>query len=214
MSIAARRKAPRPGPDFTLEQGWPGPVCGVDEAGRGPWAGPVTAAAVILDPQRIPAGLDDSKALTARARAALEVEIRTAALAFGVGFASVEEIAALNILQASGLAMRRATDALTLRPATALIDGNRVFDLGCHGVAIIRGDARSVSIAAASILAKTARDRAMEALDQCWPGYGFAAHKGYGVPAHAAALDRLGPCPEHRMSYRALQVRLARRGAA
>jgi len=214
VTETARRRTRRPGPDFTLEQSLPGPVCGVDEAGRGPWAGPVTAAAVILDPQRIPAGLDDSKALTVRAREALEAEIRATALAFGVGFASVEEIAALNILQASGLAMRRATDALTLRPATALIDGNRVFDLGCRGVAIIGGDGRSASIAAASILAKTARDRAMEALDDLWPGYGFAVHKGYGVPAHAAALDRLGPCPEHRMSYRALQIRLARRGVA
>jgi ribonuclease HII len=196
---------------MSLEQRLPGPVCGVDEAGRGPWAGPVAAAAVILDPARIPAGLDDSKALSAAAREALEQEIRQTALAFGVAFASVDEIAALNILQATGLAMRRATDSLVLRPETALIDGNRLFDLGCHGVALVGGDARSASIAAASILAKTARDRVMVELDGRFPGYGFAEHKGYGVPAHSEALQRLGPCPEHRMSYRALQARLASR---
>ena len=141
-------------------------------------------------------------------------EIRATALAYGIAFASVAEIAAMNILQATGLAMRRAVDQLGLRPATALIDGNRVFDVGCTAVAIVRGDGCCASIAAASILAKTARDRHMVALDQSFPGYGFAEHKGYGVPMHAEALDRLGPCPEHRMSYRALQLRLARRTVA
>ena len=186
---------------MSLEQRLPGPVCGVDEAGRGPWAGPVAAAAVILDPARVPAGLDDSKALSAAAREALEQEIRQTALAFGVAFASVQEIAALNILQATGLAMRRATDSLVLRPETALIDGNRLFDLGCHGVALVGGDARSASIAAASILAKTARDRVMVELDGRFPGYGFAVHKGYPVAAHVDALRRLGPCAIHRRSY-------------
>ncbi len=211
MTRALLRKLPTPGLDGRWEASYPGPVCGVDEAGRGPWAGPVTAAAVILDPQRIPAGLNDSKKLTAAARGTLEQEIRATALAFGIASASVAEIAEWNILQATGLAMRRAVDQLALRPATALIDGNRVFDLGCPGVAIVGGDGCCAAIAAASILAKTARDRHMAVLDEQWPGYGFADHKGYGVPVHADALDRLGPCPEHRMSYRALQARLARR---
>ena len=203
-------RAPRPGLDaLDLEHSHPGPVCGVDEAGRGPWAGPVSAAAVILDVQNLPRGLNDSKLLTERHRAELEPEIKACALAWAVGFADVAEIAALNILHATGLAMRRAVDQLGLRPQTALIDGNRVFDLGCHGVAIVGGDGKSASIAAASILAKTARDRVMEDLDRDFPGYGFADHKGYGVPAHIAALERLGPCPQHRMSYRALQLRVA-----
>lgn len=209
-----RRLRPRTSLALDLEARRPGPVCGVDEAGRGPWAGPVSAAAVILDPNRLPIGLDDSKKLTAAARDRLADEIRATALAHAVAFASVAEIATLNILEATGLAMRRAVDQLSLRPLTALIDGNRVFDLGCPGVAVIGGDGRSASIAAASILAKTARDRLMVALDQQHPGYGFAVHKGYGVPAHAEALARLGPCPEHRMSYRALQVRLAGRAGA
>ncbi len=214
MSRSPRPGAAVPGLDGQWEESYTGPVCGVDEAGRGPWAGPVTAAAVILDPRRIPAGLNDSKALSAAARSVLEQEIRATALAYGIAFASVAEIAAMNILQATGLAMRRAVDQLGLRPATALIDGNRVFDVGCTAVAIVRGDGCCASIAAASILAKTARDRHMVALDQSFPGYGFAEHKGYGVPMHAEALDRLGPCPEHRMSYRALQLRLARRTVA
>jgi ribonuclease HII len=214
VTRAPQREKAGPNLDGRLEQTYPGPVCGVDEAGRGPWAGPVSAAAVILDPGRIPPGLNDSKALTAAARSRLELEIRASALAFGIAFASVAEIAELNILQATGLAMRRAVDQLGLRPVTALIDGNRVFDLGCSGVAIVGGDGCSAAIAAASILAKTARDQRMIELDQLWPGYGLAEHKGYGVPAHAEALDRLGPCPEHRMSYRALQARLARRAVA
>ena len=205
---------PSPSLGLTLEAAHEGPVCGVDEAGRGPWAGPVSAAAVILDPACVPPGLNDSKKLTAAQRESLEAEIRSTALAHAVAFASVAEIAELNILQATGLAMRRAVAALSLRPATALIDGNRVFDLGCRGVAVIGGDGLSASIAAASILAKTARDRAMVEMDVVHPGYGFAEHKGYGVPVHAEALERLGPCPEHRMSYRALQDRLARRAGA
>ena len=189
------------GPDYALEAASPAPVCGVDEAGRGPWAGPVSAAAVILDPDRIPPGLDDSKALSERRRDALEPEIKAAAVAWAVGFASVEEIDRLNILRATGLAMRRAVEALEVRPAFILVDGSYRFDLPAPIRTVVRGDSLSVSIAAASILAKTARDRIMVDLDRDWPGYGFAAHKGYHAPRHVEALHRLGPCPAHRRSF-------------
>ena len=189
------------GPHLRLERDCPAPVCGVDEAGRGPWAGPVTAAAVILPPRRRIAGLDDSKRLTAAQREALEPEIKARAVAWGVGFASVAEIEVHNILQATGLAMRRAVAALATVPAFALVDGNYAFDLPCPVRVVIGGDALSASIAAASILAKTARDRVMRELDGAHPGYGFASHKGYGVPEHAQALIRLGPCPIHRMTW-------------
>jgi len=208
------RRRVRPRPDLSLERVQASPVCGVDEAGRGPWAGPVCAAAVILDPARLPEGLDDSKRLTAAARERLAVEIRTTAIAYAVAFASVAEIAERNIVGATGLAMRRAVDALNPRPAFALIDGNIAFDLGVPALPVVGGDGLSASIAAASILAKTARDESMIALDAAHPGYGFAAHKGYGVPAHAEALARLGACPAHRMSYLALQRRLAQGGRA
>ena len=195
----------RAAPDFALEQAvldvGGGPVCGVDEAGRGPLAGPVSAAAVILDPADIPPGLDDSKALTARRREALEVQIKEGARAWSVGFASVDEIAELNILHAAGLAMRRAVEGLGLAPKTALVDGNYRFVLSCAVQPVVGGDGRSLSIAAASILAKTARDRWMVELDGLYPGYGFAAHKGYGAPAHMAALKALGPCPQHRRTW-------------
>ena len=203
------RRAARPRPDFSLEAARAAPVCGVDEAGRGPWAGPVCAAAVILDPSSVPEGLDDSKRLTAAARTRLAGEIRRASAAYAIAFASVAEIAELNIVGATGLAMRRAVDALDPKPAFALIDGNIAFDLGLPALPVVGGDGLSASIAAASILAKTARDEAMIALDTVHPGYGFAVHKGYGVPAHAEALVRLGPCAAHRMSYQALQRRLA-----
>lgn len=176
-------------------------VCGVDEAGRGPWAGPVSAGAVILDPARLPTGLNDSKKLTARARAALEPEIQALAVAWGVGFASVEEIDGLNILKATGLAMRRAVEALGVAPDHALVDGNYRFDLPCPVTTVVGGDGRSLSIAAASILAKVARDRVMEAMDLAHPGYGFSAHKGYHAPDHVAALRRLGPSPIHRRTW-------------
>ena len=198
----------RKGPDLSLEADHPWPVCGVDEAGRGPWAGPVSAAAVILDPARTPAGLDDSKKLGERRRQALEVEIKASALAWGVGFASVEEIAELNILQATGLAMRRAVEALAVAPAFILVDGSYRFDLPAPVRPVVRGDSLSASIAAASILAKTARDRVMVELDQAWPGYGFAAHKGYHAPVHVEALQRLGPCPAHRMSWAPIRALL------
>ena len=198
----------RKGPDLSLEAAHPWPVCGVDEAGRGPWAGPVSAAAVILDPARTPVGLDDSKKLGERRREALEVEIKASALAWGVGFASVEEIAELNILQATGLAMRRAVEALEVAPAFILVDGSYRFDLPAPVRPVVRGDSLSASIAAASILAKTARDRVMVELDQAWPDYGFAAHKGYHAPVHVEALQRLGPCPAHRLSWAPIRALL------
>lgn len=199
------------GPDMMLEMAHAlhGLVCGVDEAGRGPWAGPVSAGAVILDPKVIPAGLNDSKKLTAKARGVLEIEIKAKALHWGVGFASVHEIAELNIIGATGLAMRRAVAAMGVNPAFALVDGNYAFPLSCPVKTVIGGDGKSQSIAAASILAKVARDRLMEELDGTFPGYGFAGHKGYGAPAHIAALKTLGPCPEHRMSWAPIRALLA-----
>ena len=193
-----------------LEQACLGIVCGVDEAGRGPWAGPVSAAAVILNPRKIPKGLDDSKKLSAKQREALEPEIMSKAVAFAVGFASVSEIAELNILHATGLAMRRAVEALSPAPAFALVDGNYAFPLPCAVKTVIKGDSLSCSIAAASILAKVARDRVMIALDELYPDYGFASHKGYHAEVHTDALRRLGPCPEHRLSW--APVRLALEG--
>jgi len=199
-------------PHMKLEKDCPGPVCGVDEAGRGPWAGPVSAAAVILKPRTRLAGLDDSKKLNARQRGELEIEIKARAVAFGVGFASVEEIAELNILRATGLAMRRAVEALTISPVFALVDGNYAFELPCPVRTVVGGDGVSASIAAASILAKTARDRVMVELDAVHPGYGFAEHKGYGVPAHQRALKTLGPCAAHRATWAPLRALMA--GAA
>ena len=186
---------------MALEAGCPSPVCGVDEAGRGPWAGPVAAGAVILDPDNMPVGLRDSKKLTPSARARLEGEIKSRAIAWGVGMASVEEIEALNILGATGLAMRRAVEALRTKPAFALVDGNYAFPLPVPIKTVIGGDDISASIAAASILAKEARDRAMVELDAVYPGYDFADHKGYHAPAHVAALAKLGPCPAHRRNW-------------
>jgi ribonuclease HII len=191
-----------------LERACPAPVCGVDEAGRGPWAGPVSAAAVILNPRKTPKGLNDSKKLTARQRGELEVEIKARAAAWAVGFASVEEIAELNILHATGLAMRRAVEALGTRPVFALVDGNYAFPLPCPVKTVVGGDGVSCSIAAASILAKTARDRLMAEMDEVYPGYGFSAHKGYGAPRHIEALRNLGPCAIHRMGWAPVQLAL------
>lgn len=195
-------------PDLTLEQEWAahGLVCGVDEAGRGPWAGPVSAAAVILDADNLPEGLGDSKALSEAARREAEVAIKARALCWSIAFATVEEIDRLNILRATELAMRRAVQGLAHCPALALIDGNHALDVGCRSVAVIKGDAKSASIAAASILAKTARDRLMHELETEHPGYGFARHKGYGVPLHRQALDRLGPCVQHRRSFAPIRL--------
>ena len=199
----------RLGPHLLLEAACPTPVCGVDEAGRGPWAGPVSAAAVILDPERVPDGVNDSKLLTPKARERLEEEIKACAIAWAVGFASVEEIDVLNILHATGLAMRRAVESLHVTPVFALVDGNYAFKLPCAVKTVVKGDAISVSIAAASILAKTARDRLMAEMDAVYPGYGFASHKGYGAPVHGEALVRLGPCAIHRMSWAPVRLALA-----
>ncbi len=190
-------------PDLAFESAGAYPVCGVDEAGRGPWAGPVVAAAVILDPSAIPLGLDDSKCLPADRRTAL-FETLAATARIGVGSACVAEIDAVNVLQASLLAMRRAILALGPGPAPvrALIDGPHVPPgLDLEAFAIIRGDARALSIAAASIVAKVTRDRIMVALAQQFPGYGWDRNMGYGVPAHAAGLDLLGVTPHHRRSF-------------
>jgi ribonuclease HII len=193
-------------PDLMLERACPAPVCGVDEAGRGPLAGPVSAAAVILDPRRrLPKGLNDSKKLNAAQREELEFEIKAKAVAFAVGFASVKEIAELNILHAAGLAMCRAVEGLSVKPVYALVDGNYRFKLPCDVKTVVGGDGVCASIAAASILAKVARDRVMVAMDAVHPGYGFARHKGYGAPGHMKALRDLGPCPEHRVSWSAVR---------
>lgn len=178
------------------------PIAGVDEAGRGPLAGPVMAAAVILDPRRPIDGLADSKLLSARQREILEVEIKANALAWAVGCADVEEIDTLNILWASMLAMRRAVLALPMTPLLALIDGDRCpAELPCHSEAIVKGDETVPAISAASILAKVARDRELIHLDTHYPGYGFAQHKGYTTRHHVAALERLGASPIHRRSF-------------
>jgi ribonuclease HII len=176
-------------------------VAGVDEAGRGPLAGPVCAAAVILDPARPVAGVADSKTLTHTRREALDAEIRERSLAWAIAWASAEEIDRINILQASLLAMQRAVAALAVRPVRVLVDGNRCPDLDCETRAVIGGDGSVLSIGAASILAKVARDRLMCELDLRFPGYGFAGHKGYPTRSHIEALRRLGPCTEHRRSF-------------
>ncbi|WP_235837814.1 ribonuclease HII [Chitinasiproducens palmae] len=175
--------------------------CGVDEAGRGPLAGPVVAAAVILDPARPIAGLDDSKALTARRREALFDEIVANALAFSIAEATVAEIDTLNILHATMLAMQRAVAGLSMAPGLVRVDGNRCPTLPCASEAVIGGDACVPAISAASILAKVSRDRQLLALDAAFPVYGFGQHAGYGTAQHLAALDRHGPCIHHRRSF-------------
>ncbi len=180
-------------------------ICGVDEAGRGPLAGPVVAAAVILDPQRRINGLNDSKQLTEERRDILAVRIKQRAIAWGLGWASVEEIDTYNIRQANFLAMRRAVETLGVRPTHALVDGNDPPPLDCRITCIVGGDALEACISAASILAKTARDAHMVDLCAQYPGYGFAKHKGYGVAAHLQALKLLGPSPVHRRSFAPVQ---------
>ncbi|TPG52328.1 ribonuclease HII [Roseomonas nepalensis] len=202
----ARRAAG--GPDFALEAAHGGPVAGVDEAGRGPLAGPVLAAAVIFPTP--PAGalaalLDDSKRLDTRRREAAYAALLEAAAAgvalIGVGAASAAEIGRLNILRATHLAMARAVARLSVFPALALVDGNAVPPLPCPVRCVVGGDGLSLSIAAASIMAKVVRDRAMARLDPRWPGYGFARHSGYPTTAHREALARLGPSPHHRRGF-------------
>ncbi|MFN7353577.1 MAG: ribonuclease HII [Burkholderiales bacterium] len=176
-------------------------VCGVDEAGRGPLAGAVVAAAVILHPDRAIPGLADSKKLSARKRERLALEIKQQAWAWAVAEASVEEIDQLNILQASLLAMKRAVMSLSLVPDRVLVDGNQLPDLPYSVQAIIGGDASQPSISAASILAKTSRDAALIELDQRYPDYGFAQHKGYPTPQHLQAIRQYGVLPVHRKSF-------------
>ena len=178
-----------------------GLVCGVDEAGRGPLAGPVVAAAVILDPLRPITGLNDSKKLSAKRRTALAIEIREKALAWAVAEASVEEIDRINILQASLLAMQRAVAALGIQPVQALIDGNRCPVLSCPAEAVIGGDGKVAAIAAASILAKTVRDEGMLELHATYPQYAFDRHMGYPTAAHVEALQAHGVSPVHRRSF-------------
>ena len=196
-------------PDFSFENSCGrSPVCGIDEAGRGPWAGPVVASAVILNPAHIPEGLNDSKKLTAKRRDALFEAINEVAQV-GVGIATVQEIDEINILQATFLAMRRAVEALPQPPAYALIDGNKVPPhLMCEAEAIVKGDGRSVSIAAASIIAKVTRDRIMVTLAQQFPGYGWERNAGYGVKAHQEGLNRLGVTPHHRVSFKPIHKML------
>lgn len=176
-------------------------ICGIDEAGRGPLAGPVCAASVVLDPDKPIEGLNDSKKLSAKRREALYPEIIAKALAFGVGWASCEEIDEHNILQATFLAMGRAVQAMELVPDLALVDGNRDPKLGIETQCIIQGDGQCAAIAAASILAKVSRDRVMAQLEEQYPGYGLGTHMGYPTAAHRQAILQLGPCPAHRRSF-------------
>ncbi|MGM9640391.1 MAG: ribonuclease HII [Faecousia sp.] len=180
-------------------------ICGVDEAGRGPLAGPVCAAAVILPPeldveQTLP-GLNDSKKLSDKKRRELFEKIRNCAVAYGIAYASQEEIDEINILQATFLAMGRAVDSLGLKPDVALVDGNRAPELGIPVQTIVKGDSLSASIAAASILAKVSRDDLMLRMAEEYPQYGFEIHKGYGTKRHYAALSQFGPCPIHRRTF-------------
>ncbi|MBD3898556.1 ribonuclease HII [Halomonas sp. ML-15] len=184
-------------------------LAGVDEVGRGPLVGSVVAAAVILDPARPVIGLNDSKTLSAKRREALDTEIREHALAFAVAEASAAEIDELNIYHATHLAMRRAIDALAPAAEYLLVDGNRLPGHHVPGQAVVKGDARHPAIAAASILAKVARDAQMLALDARHPDYGFARHKGYPTREHLAALERLGALPEHRRSFGPVKRQLA-----
>ena len=176
-------------------------ICGVDEAGRGPLAGPVCAAAVILPKGLVIPGLNDSKKLSDKRRRELFPIIQKAAVSFGIAFASQEEIDEINILQATFLAMRRAMEQLNPQPEFALIDGNRETDFGVPCKTVIKGDSLSANIAAASVLAKVTRDNWMMEAAEKYPGYGFEIHKGYGTKAHYAALEKLGPCPIHRRSF-------------
>ncbi len=213
-SSSLKRKKPRALPQPNMRQlaltwGTNGLIAGVDEAGRGPLAGPVVAAAVILDDLKPIAGLADSKMLTEKKRERLFDEIRARALCFSVAQASVDEIDKLNILQATLMAMRRAVEGLRLAPKLVLVDGNRLPSLPMRGEAVVKGDALVAAISAASILAKVTRDRLCLELDQQYPAYGFARHKGYGTAQHLAALKEQGACPQHRRSFRPVSEALA-----
>ena len=186
--------------DGCFEEGY-SVVCGVDEAGRGPLAGPVCAAAVILPPHLEIPGLNDSKKLTDKRRRELMPVIKEQAIAYGIAFASHEEIDGINILQATYLAMERALAELSVKPDIALIDGNRAKDFGLPVKTVVHGDSLSASIAAASVLAKVTRDDLRMTLAEEYPQYGFEIHKGYGTKAHYEALSTYGPCPVHRMTF-------------
>jgi ribonuclease HII len=209
VAAAAAGEPAQPGFDFGSPRDI---VCGVDEAGRGPLAGPVVAAAVILDPKRRIRGLDDSKALSAKKREALYEKIVERSLAYCVASASVDEIDTLNILHATMLAMRRAVEGLAIVPTLVKIDGNRCPVLPMRSEAIIGGDALVSCISAASILAKVTRDRMLLDLHQDFPMYGFNAHAGYGTPQHLSALFEHGPCEHHRRSFAPVREAQAKRG--
>lgn len=200
-------------PDFSLEQTYTGPVAGVDEVGRGPWAGPVVTCAVILDPAGFPAELaaqmDDSKKLTDRKRQALFDPIRKAATAYCLAEATVEEIDSQNILAATMTAMQRAVAGLAVKPAAVLVDGNRKPDLPMPAETVVKGDSRSLSIAAASILAKVTRDRLMADLAKDYPAYGWDRNAGYGTKAHQAGLASHGVTVHHRRSFAPIAKLLA-----
>src|SRR5450631_1108375 len=209
-------KEPELRPTFRRERRWLNsgifPIAGCDEAGRGPLAGPVVAAAVILDPARIPRGLNDSKKLDAQAREALYEKI-CASAQIAVAFGGVERIDRDNILRASLWALARAVKALPVKPKFVFVDGNMKIDCGCDCQAVVSGDALVASIAAASIVAKVTRDRLMKRLGLAHPGYGFERHMGYCVPEHFAALARLGPTVHHRRSFAPVAAKLAALGA-
>ena len=204
-------------PSFRRERRWLGkglwPVAGCDEAGRGPLAGPVVAAAVVLDPERIPRGLNDSKKLDAEEREKLYEKI-CATAQVAVAFGSIERIDRDNILRASLWALARAVKALPITPRLVYVDGNIKIDCGCDCEAVVSGDALVTSIAAASIVAKVTRDRLMRRLGLAFPGYGFERHMGYSVPEHFEALRRLGPCVHHRRSFAPVAAKLAALGGA
>jgi len=185
-------------------------LAGVDEAGMGTLAGPVVAAAVILPQGLRPAGLDDSKKLDEPTRERLAAEVKAGAMAWAVGQASPEEVDRLNVYRAGLLAMRRAVEALAVRPDHLLVDARRIPELAIPQLAIVKGDQKSLAIAAASVVAKTTRDALMLEEERRWPGYGFARHKGYGAPEHLEALKRLGPCAIHRRTYTPVREALGR----
>jgi len=205
LTLAWRMKRSKALPSHATQEGFawhaPGLIAGVDEAGRGPLAGPVVAAAVILDDERPIAGVDDSKRLSAKQRERLFDVIMGQALCVSIGQASAAEVDAINVLQATLLAMRRAVEGLRLAPIKVLVDGNQLPRLPMLAEAVVGGDGRVACIAAASIVAKVTRDRQMTELDQTLPGYGFAQHKGYGTAQHMQALKRLGASAQHRRSF-------------
>lgn len=188
-------------PDFSLEDSFSGVVAGIDEAGRGPWAGPVAAGAVILDAKNIPDGINDSKKLKLEKREAIFEQLRQCAIV-GVGLASVEEIDRFNILQATKLAMSRALADLSEQPHIALVDGNQLPELPCRGLAVVKGDSKSLSIAAASIVAKVTRDRIMHKLALQHSEYGWETNSGYGTKAHVEAISKYGITSHHRKSFK------------